>query len=243
MHGLTAFAFLKSKNLQKASEDFRYLLNRTYSRKAALELVGNRYQLTSDQRHLLHRGVFSDLDAKVRRKKKILPNQIRGCDLVIDGHNVLITIEAGLSGRPLVLGDDGFMRDISGLSANFQKTARTAEALQLLLDLLKRVKPRQTLFLFDSPISRSGELALEVRVRMQKENLPGDAMAVRVPEKILIGFPGRVATSDTAIIDRSHKVTDLAGDVLTNLFSRRLKSAATHSMIRLKRKRCPVGKR
>ena len=235
-YGLTAFNFLKSKNLQEASEDFRYLLNRAYSRKAALELVGNRYQLTSDQRHLLHRGVFSDTDSKGRQKKKISPNQIRGYDLVIDGHNVLITIEAGLSCRPLVLGDDGFLRDISGLSGNFQKTARTAEALQLLLDLLKRVKPRQTLFLFDSPISRSGELALEVRVRMQKENLPGDAMAVMVPEKILIGFPGTVATSDTAIIDRSHKVVDLAGYVLS-------KQKKLKSLIRWRRKRGIVGKK
>jgi hypothetical protein len=235
-HGLTAFAFLKSKNLQKASEDFRYLLNQAYPRKAALELVGNRYQLTSDQRHLLHRGVFSDMDAKVRRKKKILPNQIRGRDLVIDGHNVLITIEAGLSGRPLIFGDDGFMRDISGLSRNFQKTERTAQALQLVLKVLKRVQPRQTLFLFDSPISRSGELALEVRGQMQKENLPGDAMAVRVPEKILIGFPGRVATSDTAVIDQSHKVVDLAGYVLS-------KQKKLKSLIRWRRKRGIVGKK
>ena len=235
-HGLTAFAFLKSKNLQKASEDFRYLLNRAYPRKAALELVGNRYQLTSDQRHLLHRGVFSDMDSKGRRKKKISPNQIRGYDLVIDGHNVLITIEAGLSGRPLTIGDDGFIRDISGLSGSFQKTARTAEALQLLLDLLKRVKPRQTLFLFDSPISRSGELAQEVRGCLRRENLPGDAMAVRVPEKILIGFPGRVATSDTAIIDRSHKVVDLAGYVLS-------RQKKLNSLIRWRRKRGIVGKK
>lgn len=233
---LSVREWLKSKNLQKASEDFRYLLNHAYPRKAALELVGNRYQLTSDQRHLLHRGVFSDLDAKVRRKKKILPNQIRGCDLVIDGHNVLITIEAGLSGRPLTIGDDGFIRDISGLSGSFQKTERTAEALQLLLDLLKRVKPRQTLFLFDSPISRSGELAQEVRGCLRKENLPGDAMAVRVPEKILIGFPGRVATSDTAIIDRSHKVVDLAGYVLS-------KQKKLKSLIRWRRKRGIVGKK
>ncbi len=235
-HGLTVFRFLKSKNLQKASEDFRYLLNRVYSRKAALELVGNRYQLTSDQRHLLHRGVFSDADAKSRQKKKISPKLIRGYDLVIDGYNVLITIEAGFSGRPLVLGDDGFIRDISGLSGNFQKTEMTADALQLLLNVLKRVSPRQTLFLFDSPISRSGELALEVRGRMQKENLPGDAMAVRVPEKILIGFPGRVATSDTAIIDRSHKVVDLAGYVLS-------RQKKLNSLIRWRRKRGIVGKK
>ncbi|OGP91955.1 MAG: hypothetical protein A2156_12305 [Deltaproteobacteria bacterium RBG_16_48_10] len=235
-HGLTAFKFLKSKNLQKASEDFRFLLDRAYPRKAALELVGNRYQLTSDQRHLLHRGVFSDMDSKGRRKKKISPNQIRGYDLVIDGHNVLITIEAGLSGRPLIFGDDGFMRDISGLSGNFRKTERTVQALQLVLKVLKRAQPRQTLFLFDSPISRSGELALEVRGRMQKENLPGDALAVRVPEKILIGFPGRVATSDTAIIDRSHKVVDLAGYVLSR--QKKLKS-----LIRWRRKRGIVGKK
>jgi hypothetical protein len=155
------------------------------------------------------------------------------------------------------LGDDGFVRDISGLSGNFQKTPRTAEALQHLLDLLKKVKPRQTLFLFDSPISRSGELAQEVRSRMQKENLSGDAMAVRVPEKILIGFPGNVATSDTAIIDRSQKVVDLAGYIIMDLSRRRLKSAtnfgatnfaatnsgATCSIIRWKRKRGIVGKK
>jgi hypothetical protein len=150
-YGSTVFIFLKTKNLQKASEDFRYLLNRAYARKAALELVGNRYQLTSDQRHLLHRGVFSDTDSKERQKKKISPNQIRGYDLVIDGHNVLITIEAGLSGRPLVLGDDGFIRDISGLSGSFQKTEMTVQALELLLNVLKRAKPHQTLFLLILP--------------------------------------------------------------------------------------------
>jgi hypothetical protein len=183
------------------------------------------------------------MDSEVRRKKKISPNQTRGYDLAIDGHNVLITVEAGLSGRPLILGDDGFIRDISGLSGNFQKTARTAEALQLILGLLKRVKPRKTLFLFDSPISRSGELAQEVRSSLRREKLPGDAMAVRIPERILIGFPGRVATSDTAIIDRSEKVVDLAGDIIMSLPHRRLKSAATHSIIRWRRRRGTVGKR
>jgi len=235
-HSLSVHESLKSKSLQVASEDFRYLLNRAYPRKAALELVGNRYQLTFDQRHLLHRGVFSDVDAKSRQEKKISPHQICGYDLVIDGYNVLITIEAGLSGRPLVLGDDGFIRDISGLSGNFRKTEMTVQALESLLNFLKRGKPRQTLFLFDSPISRSGELALEVRGRMQKENLSGDAMAIRVPEKILIGFPGRVATSDTAIIDRSHKVVDLAGYVLS-------KKKKLKSLIRWRRKRGSVGKK
>ena len=208
---------LQSKDLQKAAEDFRYLLNREYPRKAALELVGNRYQLVSDQRHLLHRGVFSDADSKSRHKRKISIERIRGKDFVIDGYNVIITIEAGLSGRPLILGDDGFIRDISGLSGNFRKTEGTREAIQLILYILKKVKPRQTLFLFDAPISMSGKLAQEVRNFLKKENLPGDARAVKVPEKILIGFPGAIATSDTAIIGQSKHAVDLAGYIVKKI--------------------------
>jgi hypothetical protein len=223
---------LKSKDLQEASKDFRYLLNRGYPRKAALELVGNRYQLISDQRQLLHRGVFSDAVSESRRKRKIPMEGIRDKDLAIDGYNVIITIEAGLSGRPLVLGDDGFIRDISGLSGNFKKTERTEEAVQLILDIIKRVKPYRTLFLFDAPISRSGKLAQEVRDRLKRENLLGDAMAVRVPETILIGFSGMIATSDTAIIDQSKKVVDLAGYII-------MKRIGSKSLLRWKIK--PLG--
>jgi hypothetical protein len=85
---------LKSRDLQKAAEDFRYLLNRGYPRKAALELAGNRYGLASDQRHLLHRGVFSDRDSQSRKKKKLSIKAIRNKDLAIDGYNVIITLEA-----------------------------------------------------------------------------------------------------------------------------------------------------
>jgi len=52
------------ESLQKAAKDFRYLLNRGYPRKASLELVGNRYELTFDERHLLHRFKISILKHK-----------------------------------------------------------------------------------------------------------------------------------------------------------------------------------
>jgi hypothetical protein len=202
------------RDLQKAAEDFRYLLNRAYPRKASLELVGNRYGLTFDERHLLHRGVFSDADSVTRHKKIISPKAIRNQDLAIDGHNVLITIEAGLSGRPFILADDGFIRDISGLSGSFKKTEMTEKTIRLIVTFLKKWKPRHTLFLFDAPISKSGVLAQELRASLKKEGIPGDALAVKVPEEILIGFQGVVATSDTAIIDRSERVIDLAADII-----------------------------
>lgn len=229
------FPLLESKDLQKPAEDFRYLLNRGYPRKAALELVGNRYQLTSDQRHLLHRGVFSSADSEARQKKRIPIVRIRNRDLAIDGYNVVITIEAGISGRPLVLADDNFVRDISGLSGSFKKTEITEEAIQLIVNVLKKRRPRKTLFLFDAPISMSGKLAQEVRDLLKKENLLGDALAVKVPENILIGFSGIVATSDTAIIDQSKKVIDLAGYIV----GQKIRSK---SIIRWRRKRGPFGR-
>jgi hypothetical protein len=216
--GKSAVRTPKWENLQKAAEDFRYLLNRRYPRKAALELVGNRHGLTFDERHLLHRGVFSSIDSQARRKKRTSIKEIRNKDLAIDGHNVIITIEAGLSGRPLVLADDGFVRDISGLSGSFKKTETTENAIQFITDAIKQIKPRQILFLLDAPISKSGKLAEEIRNRLKQANLPGDAMAVKVPEKILIGFTGVIATSDTAIIDLSKRVLDLAGYILRKHF-------------------------
>jgi hypothetical protein len=220
----------KFNDLQKAAKDFRYLLNRGYPRKASLELIGNRYGLTFDERHLLHRGVFSDADSEARQKKIISPESIRNKDLAIDGHNVLITVEAGLSGRPLILADDGFVRDISGLSGSFKKTEMTEKAIQLIVTYLKTWKPRHMLFLFDAPISKSGMLAQELRVLSKKEGLPGDALAVKVPEKTLIGFQGVVATSDTAIVDRSKKVIDLAGNIIRT-------KVGSMSLLKLKRGR------
>jgi hypothetical protein len=135
-------------------------------------------------------------------------------NLAIDGYNVLITLEAALSSRPLILSNDGFIRDISGLSGAFKKTKVTEDAIHLIFGLLEKLRPAHTLFLFDSPISKSGLLAQELRERLKDENLAGDALALKVPEKILLGFHGIVATSDTAVIDQSHEVFDLAGALI-----------------------------
>jgi len=202
------------RSLQEAARDFHYLLNYAYPRKASLELAGNRYALSFDQRHLLHRGIFSDSDARLRKTKKVPLRRLRDKPLAVDGYNVLITIESALSGRPLISSNDGFIRDISGLSGHFRKTESTDRALGLIVDFLKRARPRRTLFLFDAPISKSGLLAREIRRILKNEDLRGDASAVRVPEETLIGFDGIVATSDTAIIDQSPEVFDLAGHVI-----------------------------
>ncbi len=72
----------------------------------------------------------------------------------------------------------------------------------------------------------------ELRVLLKKEDLPGDALAVKAPEKTLIVFQGVIATSDTAIIDRSEKVIDLAGNIIRT-------KIGLKSLIRWERRRLP----
>jgi hypothetical protein len=204
-----------SPDLWEAADDFRFLLNRGYPRDASLQLAGNRYNLDHDHRHLLRRGVFPDSVAGQRRNKKVSLEEIRGKALAIDGYNCLITLESALKAKAVLLADDAFIRDISGVSGGYKETQQTKQALGLIIDLLLTAGPAETLFLLDAPISGSGELAARIRGLMKERELSGDALAVKVPERMMAGYKGIIATSDTALIDQSELVFDLAGHLIT----------------------------
>jgi len=203
-----------SPDLWKAAEDFRFLLNRGYPRDASLSLVGNRYNFESDHRHILRRGIFPASLAQERKNKKVTLEEIRGKAVAIDGHNCLITLESALKAKVILLADDAFIRDISGVSGTYRESPETTQALGLLIDLLIAAAPAEVLFLLDAPISGSGKLAARIRDLMAEHGLPGDAQAVKVPERVMVGYQGIIATSDTALIDQSEQVFDLAGHLI-----------------------------
>ena len=117
--------------LQEAAADFRFLLARGYPRKAALALVGNRYDLDEMARRLLHRGVFAPEVAAARRAKLRLLREVPGRPLALDGHNVLITLECAARHLPLVAADDGFIRDVGEISRAFTVSEATDRVLTL----------------------------------------------------------------------------------------------------------------
>jgi hypothetical protein len=203
-----------SPDLWKAAQDLRFLLNQGYPRDASLTLVGNRYNLDRDHRHLLRRGVFPASLAEQRKNKQVSLEEIGGKGLAIDGYNCLITLESALKGKTVLLADDAFIRDIAGVSGTYGESPETTQALGLIMDLLIAATPREVLFLLDAPISASGKLAARIRDLMAERDLPGDAQAVKVPEQIMVGYHGIIASSDTALIDQSKQVFDLAGHLI-----------------------------
>jgi hypothetical protein len=208
---------LNEKTLRTAAADFLYLLDRGYPRSASLQLLGNRYNLDALHREVLHRGVFARKEAAKRRGRLAGVEGLKDLKLLVDGHNVLITVESGLAGRLLIAANDGVIRDVAGVSHRYRISNLTHEAIDTILQTLQQYPPQETLFFLDAPIRQSGELAALLRSALKSFNLPGDAQALKVPESRLIGGEGVVASSDSAVLDGVQKGFDLAGAAITYL--------------------------
>ena len=208
---------LNQKALKLAAADFLYLLDHEYPRSASLQLVGNRYNLDRLHREVLHRGVFARKEAKQRRKRLVTPEELVDRKLLVDGHNVIITTESGFAGRPLIAANDGLIRDVAGISHRYRISSLTQEAIDTLFQVLVKYPPKETHFFLDAPIRQSGELAAILRSALKRWNLTGDAQALRVPEKELIGGKGIVASSDSAVLDGVQQGFDLAATAIKSL--------------------------
>lgn len=201
---------VRQRLVAEAAKDYFYLQNRQYPRSSALEWVGNRYGLNATERQLLRRGVFSQKQALGRRAKigcGILWNSER---LVVDGHNVQITVESAILGKILLRANDGALRDLAGLSAKFSLTEISETAMDLIFRLLDTLRPAEVVFLFDLPMSRSGELAGAYRKRLGHIEVRGDARAVAVPEREIPYGDCVVASSDGDVLERAARWVDLA---------------------------------
>jgi hypothetical protein len=200
----------KSRVVSIAAMDFFFFLNRGYPRDSALEWVGNRYGLTHFERHLLHRGVFGQERALRRLAKRCLGADWQGRWLVVDGHNVQITVESAILERPLLVANDGALRDLAGQSAKFRLSEASETAMERIFGLLEEKPPARVLFLFDAPMSHSGLLASRYTERLRALGLPGEARTASVPEREFPYGQAVVASSDGAVLDASTHWLDLA---------------------------------
>jgi hypothetical protein len=196
--------------IAQAAPDFYFFQNRGYPRAAALEWVGNRYGLTQAERQLLLRGVFGQATALRRRGRRCGGEDWLDRLLVVDGHNVQITVESAILGRALLLANDGALRDLAGQSARFRLTEVSEVAQDWIFGFLGELRPREVLFLFDAPLSHSGLLADRYRRRLKTIGLRGESRAVPVPESEIPASGCAAASSDQAVIDASEAWVDLA---------------------------------
>ncbi|AIF70240.1 hypothetical protein PAP_09310 [Palaeococcus pacificus DY20341] len=189
-----------------AYQDFKYLLNRGYRKKYALEFVANHYKLSLKERHFLARCVFSDNAIAERKRKLLSKEELKDRVLGVDGFNVLITLESLLEGKA-VLCEDGLLRDLK-YQRGYKLSPGTLKTLNMLANTLASLELKEVVFLYDAPVSKSGEVAKLTRKALNEHGVVGEVRLSQAPDYELKSFDV-VATSDIGIIDKVPFVVDL----------------------------------
>lgn len=202
-----------------AVHDYFYLINRSYSGKSVLKLVGDRYHLDRIQRNLLYRGVVPAAVAEQRRRK--LKTEISGEHISIDGYNVLLTMSNYLLGRTVYISNDGLLRDAGEVFGRQQPLELLRDVIDFTFPMLKQGGSCSVAVYFDSPVAFSGELAGYLREQLELLQLPATVEAVHSPDFFLKKAEyGLVATSDSIIIDTcTTAIVDLPLMVLCEKFN------------------------
>lgn len=188
--------------LRGAVEDLSWLLERGYAMTSSLKLVGDRWSLTERQRMAVRRSACSDSARANRRARELEPADLAGRVLLIDGFNVLTTIESAL-GRAVVLrGRDGCLRDLAGVHGTYRRVGETFPAIDLLGDCLASLGVARVTWLLDSPVSNSGRLRGFLLEAAGRHGASWQVDLVMNPDTILQGATEIVASADSAILDR-----------------------------------------
>lgn len=189
--------------LRRAVAELSYLLTRDYAETAALKLVGDRYQLTRRQRSAVARGACSDQALAARRARRVELPELAGADVVLDGFNCLITIEAMFAEAPVFVGRDGALRDLASVHGTYRRVHETTPALDTLLRLLCDCRIASACFYLDRPVGNSGRLKAIIEERGQNAGLNVEVqLRDRVDAELIArGLP--VGSSDSFILERA----------------------------------------
>ncbi|MHC4143409.1 MAG: DUF434 domain-containing protein [Planctomycetota bacterium] len=195
-------------DLRFAIADFSLLLTKGYAEKSSLKLVGDRFSLTERQRMAVMRSACSDQQLASRSLRLVELNDLAGRCVAVDGYNVLITVEAAISGG------DGCYRDLASIHGTYRKVTETIPAVQLIGDFLAEIGAAKTLWLLDSPVSNSGRLKILIGELAQKNSWNWEVELLLSPDAELKKTDLIAATSDSVILDDCKSWVNLATEII-----------------------------
>jgi hypothetical protein len=196
------FRFPQLARLREAAHDVTWLLDRGYPRESAVRFVGDRHQLAARQRLALVRGVCSEAERRGRATREEDVEEVRGRTLLIDGLNLVITLEVALAGGPLLACADGAIRDLAGLHGSYRLVRQTEEAVERIGRALITLGTAGARVYLDAPVPNSGKVRALFLEHASRWDRPVRIDLVKDPDACLAGAR-LVASSDAAVIERS----------------------------------------
>jgi len=203
------FAARQLPALRAAAADLCWLLDRDYAARSALELVGNRHNLTSRQRMAVSRYACSEEDVRRREKLHVELAQLRGQELWLDGYNILTMLESALAGGVVLLGRDGCCRDIAGIHRRYRKVNETISALGLVGETALALGVSVSRWWLDKPVSNSGRLKTLILETASENGWNMEVELTFSPDHVLSHTDQIIATSDGIVLDRCQRWVNL----------------------------------
>ena len=176
---------------------------------ASLKLVGDRHGLRERQRLAISRSACSDQDKQSRKQHCIPIEDIRGQEVIVDGFNLIITLEAALSSGPLFIGVDKCIRDLSTVHGSYRSVDETDQAVDMVGGALQHLAASSVMWLLDRPVSNSGRLATKIRDIAIQRGWPWRVEVVFNPDRMILSSSDVAITSDSSILDRVERWADL----------------------------------
>ncbi len=196
--------------LAQAVHDLSWLKTRGYADASAMKLVGDRYQLRRRQRVAVGRCACSDAAREGRRSRERSLDEVGGQDLLIDGLNVITTIEVALAGGALFLGRDSCLRDMASFHGSYRLVAETERAVAILVEVVEQMQPSSAMVYIDRPVSNSGRLADVIRRTAARRGSTLEAMTADGVDEALQASSSVVATADSRVLDACEAWVSLA---------------------------------
>jgi hypothetical protein len=213
----TLFAEARLPALRRAVAELAWLLTRGYGEKAATKLVGDRHGLTQRQRMAIQRASCSDAQRAARCATRRPLSAIGDRTVLIDGYNVLTSIEAALAGGVLLRCRDRCLRDVASMHGSFRKVAETEAAIERIGAVLSDQGPADVTWLLDRPVSNSGRLKALLAEIAERRGWDWRIELVAGPDAVLKASNAIVVSADSAVLDAGPAHVDLAGTVSRTL--------------------------
>jgi hypothetical protein len=181
---------------------------------SALKLVGDRHGLRERQRLAVSRCACSDEERQRRKDHLATVEQIQGQSVTVDGFNLIITVEAALSGGLLLVGMDDCIRDLSSVHGSYRSVEETDRAIIMIGETLQRLAPSSVHWFLDRPVSNSGRLATKIANFASRNNWAWDVEVVFNPDAAIVAADGVAITSDSSILDHVERWVDFKSYLL-----------------------------
>lgn len=202
----------------QAASDYFFLLNRDFPGKETIKLVGDRYRLTGSQRNMLFRGVTAATHSQERKTRRI--SHPGSKHLYIDGYNVLFTVMNYFLGKPLFIGNDGFLRDSGEIYGRIANSDIFNKAIHMVIKYLVMNEMEPFTFVLDQPVPGSSDhvVIIENHIHELAKSKKNQVLLTAGTDHYLMKVAGGViATSDSEIIDRAVcPLLDLARKLLND---------------------------